>query len=117
MPSKELEGGSDYAIQITSDDPETSNYSAQFKIDSKGKGIQSTTIVPSTTRAVTAAAMTMSGGSIPTYTGNSKAVVTDEATASGVPFEGAAVKVGGSGIVAAGVAALFGVVAGGMLVL
>lgn len=67
MPSTQLAGGEDYAIQITSLDPDTSNYSAKFKIDSDGPGIKGTTVEPSTTRTVGASPSRT--GIIPTYTG------------------------------------------------
>lgn len=68
-PSTELQGGTDYAIEITSDDPPTSNYSAQFKIVSNGPGIKGKPIEPSTTRSVYVPLQT----DIPTYTGSQSA--------------------------------------------
>jgi hypothetical protein len=52
-PSKQLEGSDDYAIQILSEEPLTSNYSPQFRIDSDGEGIPAqTTLQPTATVAV-----------------------------------------------------------------
>lgn len=52
-PSPQLAGDEDYAIQIVSSDPLTSNYSPQFKIESDGEGIApSSTIQPTVTKAV-----------------------------------------------------------------
>jgi len=73
IPSTELEGASDYAIQVVSEDPLTSNYSPRFKIDSNGAGLpKSTTILPSTTRSASISIQptaTYTGtGSMPTAT-------------------------------------------------
>ncbi|TGZ82304.1 hypothetical protein EX30DRAFT_348160 [Ascodesmis nigricans] len=65
-PSTDLAAGADYAIQILSEDPLTSNYCPRFHIDSNGKGIPaSKTLKPETTVPVSATrSMTA------TYTGN-----------------------------------------------
>jgi len=54
VPTSQLKGDTDYAIQIISANPETVNFSARFKIDSNGPGITSTTLMPTTTRSVSA---------------------------------------------------------------
>jgi len=56
VPSKDLKGSVDYAVLIISANPETNNFSPRFKINSNGKGISSTTLMPSTTRVATATA-------------------------------------------------------------
>ncbi|KAF8534592.1 Ser-Thr-rich glycosyl-phosphatidyl-inositol-anchored membrane family-domain-containing protein [Trichophaea hybrida] len=108
VPSKELAGDTDYAIQITSSNPNTSNYSAQFKIDSNGPGIKGTTVVPSTTRSVATPSFS---GSVPTYTGTSEPS-TSSAVETKAPNSGAeGVMVGVESVLVAFV----GVLAGAML--
>ncbi|KAI5850758.1 hypothetical protein BZA05DRAFT_62777 [Tricharina praecox] len=117
VPSTELAGDDDYSIQIQSQDPDTKNFSAVFKIASNGPGIKGTTIVPSTTRTVAGASATISG--VPTYTGADDATATGVDSASVSSFEGAGVSVigGVSGFKSVAIAAVVGLMAGGMLVL
>jgi len=90
VPATQLAGGDDYAIEISSDTPVTTNYSPKFKIDSNGKGF-TTTVEPSTTRSVsvskTLVASTATAGALITSgTGSDKAVATgsgDAASATG----------------------------------
>ncbi|KAI5810773.1 Ser-Thr-rich glycosyl-phosphatidyl-inositol-anchored membrane family-domain-containing protein [Pyronema omphalodes] len=102
VPSPQLKGDVDYAIQIWSKNPDTSNYSAQFVIDSNGPGIQGTTVVPSTTRAVATPTRT---GAVPTYTG---AETTDIPTAAAAAAAngGMGMKVVGKGALVGGVAVM-----------
>ncbi|KAF8243840.1 hypothetical protein K440DRAFT_611288 [Wilcoxina mikolae CBS 423.85] len=108
VPSKELAGDADYAIQVTSSNPNTSNYSAQFKIDSNGPGIKGTTVVPSTTRSVATPSFS---GSVPTYTGTSEPSASS-AVETKAPNSGAEGVVVGFGSVVVG---FVGVLAGAML--
>lgn len=103
VPSPQLKGDVDYAIQIWSKNPDTSNYSAQFVIDSNGPGIQGTTVVPSTTRAV---ATPTRSGAVPTYTG---AETTD------IPTAAAASAPNGVGKIQVGGSWVFGVIAAAMM--
>lgn len=109
VPSKQLSGDHDYAIEIKSSGPETQNFSALFKIISSGPGIKGTTVVPSTTRAATATYT----GSVAVYTG-SEASATDDADPSNLNKSAAGSKFAGLSML---VAAAVGMVAGGMLVL
>ena len=112
VPSTQLAGGDDYAIQVTSSDPNTSNYSAKFRIISNGPGIKGTTVEPSTTRTV--GPSPLHTGIIPTYTG-AEITTTDNAAAPAATTEssGAANEMKLCGFVAA----VFVAVAGGAAVL
>jgi hypothetical protein len=113
IPSPDLSGDTDYSIQIESDDPATENYSAKFRIDSEGKGITMSTVMPTTTFAATAS---VTGSAVPTYTG--PATETSGAPDAGIStFEGAAVKGKELGSwVLMGAVAVGGMLAGGALV-
>ena len=108
MPSTQLAGALDYAIEIKSSDPTTQNFSALFKISSNGPGIKGTTVVPTTTRPV--ASYT---GSVAKYTGGSESANSDESSIK------AADEKSGSGNVAFSifVAGAFCMVSGVMLAL
>jgi len=100
VPSTEYKGDTDYSIQITSETPDTSNYSARFTIKSNGKGIPpQTTLLPSTTRPVAHTAI-KTGSSIPTYTGNAAAPSeSDKETTARLDAASAAVAKGMVGLV------------------
>lgn len=117
VPSERLAGAVDYAIHILSKDPDTSNYSAQFKIDSNGPGIKGTTVVPSTTRSVAASKTAMSN--VPKYTGTESSASAEDLSVgtSKATGESAGVAVAASGFRSVMVAGAVGIVAGGMLML
>lgn len=109
-PPTELEGANDYAIQILSEEPLTSNYSPRFRIESNGKGLpKSAPLKPTVTVAVTA-----TRSATATYTGTlAKPTATEDLQGTNIEEDSAA-----GTLVAPKVVAAFGaLMAAGMLVL
>jgi len=111
-PKKELAGGDDYTIEIVSHDPESSNFSAKFTVNSNGPGITATTssAYPSPSSPLS--------GSPSTDDADMPASPATSASMPGVSaFEGAAARPQFGGWVSMGLAAMVGMVGGGALFL
>jgi len=128
VPSPDLKGSTDYAVQIISANPETNNFSPRFKINSNGKGISSTTLMPSTTRVATATAkatgkpkVVSSGAAEATSVDIDSVLAEESAAASGAtgaaqPTSSTLVGAAGRVSVGSGNFGMFGLVGGMMLV-
>lgn len=109
-PPTELEGANDYAVQILSENPLTSNYSPRFRIESNGKGLpKSTTIRPTATISVSA-----TRSATATYTGTAaRPTATEDLSGTDITEDSAA----GALVAPKVIAAVGAFMAAGMLVL
>jgi hypothetical protein len=128
VPSKDLVGADDYSIEIKdTNDDSVVNYSAKFTIVSNGKGISSTSSSSKATATASASktSKTASASGSGVASASASATGTDEpaSSASGASpaevstFTGAAGKVQLGSWATMGAAAMFGMIAGGALVL